>query len=120
MRSINWDDLRVKGWHAALIVATAYVAARPEKWGWLAPVLTASAGMSKAPTARPMASAAPLSPPPAPATFTALSSAQLSAPPKAPITPARVDPTPPPVVGSPTPGPGPFIPGTWSEPGPAS
>ncbi len=50
LRAVNWDDLRVKGWSAALTLATAYVATKPEKWGWLAPVLTAWAAASKPPT----------------------------------------------------------------------
>lgn len=47
---VNWDDLRVKGWHLALLLASAYVSARPDKVGWLAPVITAAAGSSKPPT----------------------------------------------------------------------
>jgi hypothetical protein len=49
---VNWSDLRVKGWAAALTLATAYVATKPEKYGWLAPVLTAWAAASKPPVQR--------------------------------------------------------------------
>lgn len=48
--SVNWGDLRRKGWAAALTLATAYVATEPEKYGWLAPVLTAWAAASSPPT----------------------------------------------------------------------
>lgn len=50
--SIDWEDIRVKAWQISLMIASAYVVAYPEKWGWLAPVLTGSAGMSKSPTAK--------------------------------------------------------------------
>ena len=53
MRAVNWSDLRVKGWAAALTLATAYVATKPDKYGWLAPVLTAWAAASKPPSLRP-------------------------------------------------------------------
>lgn len=50
--SVNWGDLRTKGWAAALTLATAYVATKPDKYGWLAPVLTAWAAASKPPIGR--------------------------------------------------------------------
>lgn len=49
LAGIRWDDLRVKGWAAALTLATAYVSTKPDRYGWLAPVLTAWAAASKPP-----------------------------------------------------------------------
>lgn len=49
--SIDWDGFRRKGWSIALTLASAYVASKPEKFGWLAPVLTAAAAVSKPPQA---------------------------------------------------------------------
>lgn len=56
--SIDWTDIRRKVWHAGLIVASAYVSAKPEKYGWLMPVLTAVAGTSAPPTGSPKAAMA--------------------------------------------------------------
>lgn len=50
--AVGWNDLRVKGWAAVLTLATAYVATKPEKYAWLAPVLTAWAAASKPPSVR--------------------------------------------------------------------
>ena len=55
---VDWTDIRKKVWHAGLIVASAYVSAKPEKYAWLMPVLTAIAGSSAPPTASPKAAMA--------------------------------------------------------------
>lgn len=48
--NVNWDDLRIKAWHAALVLASAYAAYDP-RVAWALPALTALAGTSKSPIA---------------------------------------------------------------------
>ena len=45
----NWADLRRKGWHAALMLASAYAANNP-RYAWAVPVLTGVAGVSAPPS----------------------------------------------------------------------
>ena len=48
METIDWNDLRVKAWQAALMLASAYAATDP-RYSWAVPVLTGMAGMSQSP-----------------------------------------------------------------------
>lgn len=51
LKGINWNDLRIKGWQAGLILATAYSAYNP-KYAWATPALTAIAGLSQSPAGK--------------------------------------------------------------------
>lgn len=52
LRKFDWDDMRRKGWHLALLLGSAYGANNP-KWSWAVPVLTMAAGVSQPPAAIP-------------------------------------------------------------------
>ena len=48
LKGINWQDLRRKGWHALLMLASAYAASDP-RFAMAVPVLTGMAGVSAPP-----------------------------------------------------------------------
>lgn len=48
LAGIDWNDLRRKAWHAALMLGSAY-AASAQKYAWAVPVLTGMAGVSAPP-----------------------------------------------------------------------
>ena len=50
MGSADWNDARRKAWHALLMLAAAYAAANPARFGWIVPVLTGMAGVSTPPS----------------------------------------------------------------------
>ena len=45
---VNWGDARRKGWHALLMLGSAYAATNPQ-YAWAVPVLTGMAGISAPP-----------------------------------------------------------------------
>ena len=49
LAEVNFNDLRKKSWHIALMLASAYAATNP-KYSWAVPVLTGAAGVSAPPT----------------------------------------------------------------------
>ena len=49
LRNANWSDLRRKGWHALLMLGSAYAATNPQ-YAWAVPVLTGVAGVSAPPS----------------------------------------------------------------------
>jgi len=48
-KGVEWTEARRKAWIALVTLASAYAAWKPERWGWVIPVLTAWAGLSKPP-----------------------------------------------------------------------
>jgi hypothetical protein len=50
LSGVDWNDFRIKAWHAMLLLAAAYSAYNP-RWSWAAPVLTGVAGASTSSTA---------------------------------------------------------------------
>ena len=61
MANVDWNELRRKAWHLALLLASAYAAWDP-RLAWAVPVLTGAAGLSDPPRmgSRPQAAGAVL------------------------------------------------------------
>ena len=59
MPKADWQEIRRKGWHLLLLLASAYAAYDP-RLAWAVPVLTGAAGLSDPPRAlaRPQAAGA--------------------------------------------------------------